>query len=165
MAFTSEGIFQGNTDYLNMCVEYPYTYKEEHVVQTGAAQEGRARVPIDPVTVTITEVSYKFKIGNLSRELWLSDISVDVLPTGDVEVEGIVRAGEIRIRVAPMVCNRGAQWIFPQGHFNINFTLPGPADPKFVLAKLDSDGVLEGAVLKCWIARYHYNDYESEESD
>lgn len=43
-----------------MCMDY--TYKADDVVQTGAAREGRAGVPNDPVTITVTELSYKFKI-------------------------------------------------------------------------------------------------------
>ncbi|KAF3619801.1 putative short-chain dehydrogenase/reductase family 42E member 1-like [Capsicum annuum] len=39
-------------------------------------------------------------------------------------------------------------------HFAIIFTLAGHTDPKFLTDKLSSNGVLEGAVLKHWIARF-----------
>ncbi|XP_055833532.1 alpha-crystallin domain-containing protein 22.3-like [Solanum dulcamara] len=141
-----------------MCIKYPFTCNAEHVVRTGAAREGRAGDPNDTVTITTTAISYKFKVVLPVVSRSLGNLSVDVLPNGNVEVEGIVRAGEITSSAVPTVCNRRTRRIFPQGHFTINFTLPGPADPTFVRAKLSSNGVLKGTAFKCRIARSHYID-------
>lgn len=78
------------------------------------------------------------------------EVSYDIHPYGDVEIEGIVRSGEIRSSAAPIVCNRRTRRIVPQGHFSISFTLPGPADPDFIRVRVNSNGVLEGSVLKRW---------------
>ncbi|KAM3250225.1 alpha-crystallin domain-containing protein 22.3-like [Capsicum chacoense] len=138
--------------------KYPSTYKAKHVVQTGEAQEGRAGVPSDPVTITITAIYYKFKVALPAVARSLDDLSVDVLPNGDVKVEGIVRAAEMTSSVGPTVCNKGTRRIFPQGHFTIRSTLLGPAEPMFVRTKLNSNGVLEGAIFKHRISRSHYTN-------
>ncbi|XP_055835943.1 alpha-crystallin domain-containing protein 22.3-like [Solanum dulcamara] len=139
-----------------MCIEY--TYKADDVVQTGAAREGRAGVPNDPVTITVTEVAYKFKVVLPAVARSLSNLSYDIHPYGDVEIEGIVRSGEITSSVEPIICNRRTRRIFPQGHFTISFTLPGPADPNFARVNLNSNGVLEGSVLKRWIGHGDQSD-------
>uniref|UniRef100_A0A3Q7GB91 Uncharacterized protein n=1 Tax=Solanum lycopersicum TaxID=4081 RepID=A0A3Q7GB91_SOLLC len=77
------------------------------------------------------------------------NLSVDVLPNGNVNLEGIVRASI----TAPTISNRRTRRIFPLGrHFTINFTLPGTADPTIVRAKLDS----KGTAFKRWIVLLIY---------
>ncbi|WMV27860.1 hypothetical protein MTR67_021245 [Solanum verrucosum] len=142
--------FERNTGNLNMIIAYPFTFNA-HVIRTGAAREGREGDSNDTVTITITAISYKFEVVLPAVARNLGNLSVVVLPNGNVKVEGIVRAGERTSSTAPTVCNRRTRRIFPLGHFTINFTLPGPADPTIVRAKLDSNGVLKGTAFKRWI--------------
>ncbi|KAK4351764.1 hypothetical protein RND71_027282 [Anisodus tanguticus] len=93
------------------------------------------------------------------------NLSVGVQYNGQFEVEGIVGSGEITSTEAPVMLNRNTRRIFPPGHFTINFSLPGPADPGSVTAMLHLNGVLEGTVLKPGVAETHLNDHQSESSD
>ncbi|KAJ8538216.1 hypothetical protein K7X08_014756 [Anisodus acutangulus] len=159
------------TEYLNMRIKrsarcrYPYSDVPENVVQTGAAQEGRAGFPNDPVTLTVTEIFYQYKVvlPDVARNLY--NLSVGVQYNGQFEVEGIVSSGEITSTEVPVMLNRKTRRIFPPGHFTINFYLPGPADPESVTAMLHLNGVLEGTVLKPGVVETHLNDHQSESSD
>lgn len=82
-------------------------------------------------------------------------MSVDILFNGEVEVEGRVNAGVVTSTWAPVSFNRRARRVTPPGHFTITFTLPGPCDTNFATAKLNSDGVIEGVVLKDGIFKAH----------
>lgn len=87
--------------------------------------------------------------------VFAGDVSVDILFNGEVEVEGRVNAGVVTSTSAPISFNRRARRVTPPGHFTINFTLPGPCDTNFAKAKLNSDGVIEGVVLKDGIFKAH----------
>ncbi|KAH0759434.1 hypothetical protein KY290_022927 [Solanum tuberosum] len=140
--------FEGNTENLNMIIAYPFTFNA-HVIRTGAAREGREGDSND----TRNDQVDSCIAGNLS---------VVVLPNGNVKVEGIVRAGERTSGTEPTVYNRRTRRIFPLGHFTINFTLPGPADPTIVRAKLDSNGVLKGTAFKRWIEEEEEEEEEEK---
>ncbi|OIT03898.1 PREDICTED: alpha-crystallin domain-containing protein 22.3-like [Nicotiana attenuata] len=143
------------SEYLNMYIEYPFSYQPDDVVQTGAAVEGRPGVPTDPVTVSISEYSYKFNVILPAVTRNVCDVSVDILYNGEVEIEGRVNAGVVTSTWVPISFNRRARRVTPPGHFTINFTLPGPCDTNFAKAKLNSDGVVEGVVLKDGIFKAH----------
>ncbi|XP_060200001.1 alpha-crystallin domain-containing protein 22.3-like [Lycium barbarum] len=130
------------------CCKYPYECEPEDVVQTGAAQEGRAEFPNEPVTLFVTKDSYKYKVVLPDVLRNLCKLLVDVQYNGEFKVGGMVSAGEITSTVAPITLIRNTRRIFPPGHFTISFTLPIPADPESLTAWLLSDGVLEVCCLE-----------------
>ncbi|XP_060200003.1 alpha-crystallin domain-containing protein 22.3-like isoform X1 [Lycium barbarum] len=131
--------------------KYPYEY-EPDVVQTGAAQEGRAGFPNEPVTLFVTKDSYKYKVVLPVVPRNLYKLSVEVEYNGKFEVEGMVCDDEITSSVVPITLNRNTQRMFPPRHFTIGFYLPGPANPESLTTRLLSDGVLEGELRKPGVA-------------
>ncbi|KAL9445674.1 hypothetical protein AB3S75_013540 [Citrus x aurantiifolia] len=117
------------------------------VTLTGTATKGMVGPPIGVVDIGISKLAYFFQAALPGVRRDYSHFSCEIEADGKVHIQGSTSGGKT-IRKRSRVFRMRLHQICPPGQFTLDFSLPGPVDPRLFSPHFRCDGIFEAVVIK-----------------
>lgn len=117
------------------------------VTLTGTVTKGMVGPPIGVVDIGISKLAYFFRVALPGVRRDYSHFSCEIESDGKVHIQGSTSGGKT-IRKSSRVFHMRLHQTCPPGQFTLDFSLPGPVDPRLFSPDFRCDGIFEAVVIK-----------------